>query len=165
MDSMVSIVIPTKNNGDIVEKCLRSIQNLDYPKDKIEVIIVDGNSTDNTVEIAKKYGCKVIFEDKGTISYARDIGVKHAKGEFIAFTDADCVVDRNWIKELMKHFDEDVAAVGGPNITPEDDTEFAKCIGIVLSFLSRCFYYCSRTSMLSFSQLHWASWSWEVLDS
>ncbi len=137
MDAMVSVVIPTKNNGDILEKCLRSIQNLDYPKDKIEIIIVDGYSTDNTVEIAKKYGCKVIFEDKGTISYARDIGVKHAEGEFIAFTDADCVVDRNWIKELIKHFDEDVAAVGGPNLTPEDDTDFAKCVGIVLSFLSK----------------------------
>ena len=138
MNATVSIVIPTKNNGDILEKCLSSIQNLDYPKDKLEVIIVDGCSTDNTVEIAKKYGCKVIFEDKGTISYARDIGVKHAKGEFIAFTDADCVVDRNWIKELIRHFDDEkVAAVGGPNITPEDDTEFAKCVGIVLSFLSK----------------------------
>jgi cellulose synthase/poly-beta-1,6-N-acetylglucosamine synthase-like glycosyltransferase len=138
MKDKVSIVIPTKNNGDIIEKCLKSIQNLDYPKDKLEVIIVDGYSTDNTVEIAKKYGCKIIFENKGTISYARDVGVKHAKGDFIAFTDADCVVDRNWIKELIKHFnDEKVAGVGGPNITPEDDTEFAKCVGLVLSLLSR----------------------------
>ena len=118
MNSTVSIVIPTKNNGDILEKCLRLIQTRQIQP--------------------KKYGCKVIFEDKGTISYARDIGVKHAKGEFIAFTDADCVVDRNWIKELIKHFDDEkIAAVGGPNITPEDDTEFAKCVGIVLSFLSK----------------------------
>ena len=41
----VSTIIPTKNNGDILEKCLSSIQNLDYPKDKYEVIIVDGHST------------------------------------------------------------------------------------------------------------------------
>ncbi|MFW6120331.1 MAG: glycosyltransferase [Petrotogales bacterium] len=133
----VSIVIPTKNNADILERCLKSIQNLDYPQDQLEVIIVDGNSTDGTVEIAKKYGCRVIFEDKGTISYARDIGVRNANGRFIAFTDADCAVGRNWIKELIKHFDGDVAAVGGPNITPKDDTDFAKCVGLVLSFLSK----------------------------
>ena len=60
MDKLVSIIIPTKNNGDILEKSLASIKNLDYPKDKIEVIIVDGHSTDDTVEIAKKYGCKVV---------------------------------------------------------------------------------------------------------
>ena len=48
----VSIIIPTKNNGDILEKCLVSIQNLDYPpKDKYEVIIVDGHSTDNMVVV------------------------------------------------------------------------------------------------------------------
>ena len=138
MPKTVSIIIPTKNNGDILEKCLASIQNLDYPKDEYEVIIVDGHSTDGTVEIVKKYGCKVVYEDKGRISYARDLGVKHAEGEFIAFTDADCVVDRNWLKELIRHFaDENVAAVGGPNITPEDDTEFARCVGEVLSFLSK----------------------------
>ena len=56
----VSIIIPTKNNGDILEKCLASIENLDYPKDGEEIIIVDGHSTDGTVEIAKKYEIKTI---------------------------------------------------------------------------------------------------------
>jgi len=134
----VSIIIPTKNNGDILERCLSSIKNLDYPEDEKEIIIVDGHSTDDTPEIAQKYGCRLIFEDKGVISYARDLGTKHARGEFIAFTDADCIVHKNWIKELMEQFnDEKIAAVGGPNITPENDTEFAKCVGDVLSFLSK----------------------------
>ena len=147
----VSIVIPTKNNGNIIARCLDSIINpfrksvdgkcfadLDYLKDKVEIIIVDGHSTDDTVEIAKKHGCKIVYEDIGTIGGARDLGVKESSGEFIAFTDADCVVDTNWIKNLLKHFsNEDVAAVGGPNDTPEDDTDFAKCAGTVLSFLSK----------------------------
>ena len=137
-NNKVSIIIPTKNNGDIIEKCLSSIENLDYPKGEYEVIIVDGHSTDDTVEIAKKYGCKVVYEDIATRSGACNIGVRNANGEFIAFTDADCVVDKNWLGNLTKHFNsEKIASVGGPNITPEDDTEFAKCVGEVLSFLSK----------------------------
>ena len=137
-DNKVSIIIPTKNNGDILEKCLSSIKNQDYPKDKYEVIIIDGHSTDDTVEIAKKYRCKIAYEDVGTRGGACNIGIKNAKGEFIAFTDGDCVVPKDWLRNLIKHFnDKNIASVGGPNITPEDDTEFAKCVGEVLSFLSK----------------------------
>jgi len=67
MTKEVSIIIPTKNNGDILEKCLASIQNLDYPKDRYEVIVVDGHSTDDTVEIAEKYGCKVVYKCVGAV--------------------------------------------------------------------------------------------------
>ena len=134
----VSIIIPTKNEDDVLGNCLNSIQNLDYPKDKIEVIIVDGHSQDNTVEIAKKYSCKVVFEDVGTRGGACNIGVRNSKERYIAFTDADCIVSKDWMKNLIKQFnDEKIVSVGGPNITPEDDTEFAKCVGVVLSFLSK----------------------------
>ncbi len=134
----VSIVIPTKNNADTLEKCLDSIRSLDYPEDELEIIVIDGYSVDGTVKIANKYGCRLFFENGNTISYARNIGQKKARGEFVAFTDADCIVDKNWIKELIKHFkDERIASVGGPNITPEDDTDFGRSIGIVLSLLSK----------------------------
>ena len=134
----VSIVIPVKNNADMLEKCLKSIRDLDFPMEDLEVIIVDGYSTDNSVEIAKKYSCKIIFEDRGTISYARDLGVKMSSGEFIAFTDADCIVDKNWIKELLKCFTEEkIAAVGGPNITPENESDFGKAVGEVFEFFSK----------------------------
>ncbi|MBE0517445.1 MAG: glycosyltransferase [Methanophagales archaeon] len=46
----VSIIIPTKNNGDIIEKCLSSIEGLEYPQEKYEVLIVDGHSTDETID-------------------------------------------------------------------------------------------------------------------
>ena len=77
MNKLISIIIPTKNNGDILEKCLASIKNLDYPKEELEVIIVDGHSTDETVKIAKKYSCKIVYENIGTIGGARNIGVEN----------------------------------------------------------------------------------------
>ncbi len=134
----VSIIIPTKNNADTLEKCLKSISNLDYPKEDLEVIIVDGHSKDGTVEIAKRYGCKVVYENIGTIGGARNIGVQNSTGYFIVFTDADCVVEKEWLKNLLKEFrDEKIASVGGPNITPEDDTEFGKYVGDVFEILSK----------------------------
>lgn len=104
----------------------------------METIIMYGHSTDRTVEIAERYGCGVMNGGRGTISCARDLDVRNADGEFIAFTDADCVIDRNWLRTLIKHFDdEESVSTGGPNITPEDDTEFVKCVGVVPSFLCR----------------------------
>jgi GT2 family glycosyltransferase len=134
----VSIIIPTKNNGDILEKCLQSIESLDYPKKDCEVIIVDGHSIDDTVKVATRYGYKVVYENVGTIGGARNIGVENSTGKYIVFTDADCVVQPDWLKEMMIHLKKaKVASVGGPNITPDDDTEFARFVGDVLSFLSR----------------------------
>jgi glycosyltransferase involved in cell wall biosynthesis len=134
---MISIVIPTKNNEEVLERCLTSLQNLDYPAKELEIIIVDGHSSDHTVAIAERYGCRVFFEQGGTISSARDLGVEKAHGEYIAFTDADCLVDRQWIRELIKNFNNHIASVGGPNLTPNEDSPFARRVGKVLTFLSR----------------------------
>jgi len=79
-----------------------------------------------------------VYENVGTRGGACNVGVRNAEGDFIMFTDADCVVPKSWLKNLIKHFNsEEIASVGGPNITPEDDTEFAKCVGEVLLFLSK----------------------------
>ena len=80
----ISIVIPTLNEG----KNLRTVLD-DIPKNVDEVIVVDGHSNDNTVEIAKKFGAKVIFDDLGKGSALRK-GMKTAKGEIIITMDADC---------------------------------------------------------------------------
>lgn len=80
----VSIVIPTLNEEQNLQKVLRSI-----PKDIYEVIIVDGHSKDKTVEIAKKFGAKVVFDDKGKGSALRK-GMKTAKGDIVIMMDADC---------------------------------------------------------------------------
>lgn len=134
----VSIIIPTKNNEDLLENCLSSVMDLDYPEDGKEVIIVDGHSTDGTVRIAEKYACKIVYEDLGNQAGAYNVGIRNAEGKYVVFTDADCIVPKDWLKNLIKNFnDENIASVGGPNLTPDDDTKLARCVGIVLGFLSK----------------------------
>lgn len=129
----VSIIIPTKNNIDTIRKCLMSIKELET-KYSHELIVVDGHSEDGTVEVAKKYGAKVIFETTGTRAGACNIGIKASKGKFIFFTDSDCVVPKDWISELMPFFkDKKLGAVGGPNLTPKDDTPLAREAGAVIA--------------------------------
>lgn len=126
----VTIIIPTKNNGATIVKCLESLTKLDYPN--YEIIVVDGHSTDGTDKIALKYGCTVIYEDIGTRAGAINVGLRVAKGDIVAFTDADCVVDRHWLDELVKcYYDDSVAGVGGPNYLIGTDV-FSK----ILRFLS-----------------------------
>src|SRR6187549_1214219 len=101
----VSIIIPAKNEERLLRGCIRSLHQLDYPKDKIEIIIVDGLSTDNTARVAIEMGAKVISNVKQTVSPGRNIGFENAKGDLIAFTDADCIVDKNWLASSVKYFE------------------------------------------------------------
>ncbi|MDO8870312.1 MAG: glycosyltransferase [Methanobacteriaceae archaeon] len=138
---LVSIIIPMKNEEIIVKRCLNSIKTINYPHNKIEIVIVNDGSTDRTKNIVldQKHDLNIVYlETQGLgVSKARDLGLKKSSGNFTVFTDADCVVHPDWIIELLKPFQENVAAVGGPNLTPKDDTHFAKCVGSVLSFLSK----------------------------
>jgi glycosyltransferase involved in cell wall biosynthesis len=109
----VSIVIPTKNCEKTIEGLLKSIKKLNYKN--YEVIVVD-SSNDKTAEIVKKFKVRlftICFSKKRTANKQRNIGTKKAKGEIIAFTDGDCKVHRNWLKELVKGFDGDIGIVGG----------------------------------------------------
>ncbi|MFN3966201.1 MAG: glycosyltransferase [Endomicrobiia bacterium] len=133
---MISIIIPVRNGEKTIEKCISSIFNLDYSD--YELIVVNDGSTDRTEEIInnvitqfieKKNKFKLIKTEGVGPSEARNIAIREAKGEFIAFTDADCIVDKNWLNELLKGFSSnDVVGVGGSQLTPEDDTDFSKKI-------------------------------------
>ena len=133
-EPMVSIIIPVRNEAGLLKNCLESISNLDYPKDRIEVIIADGMSTDDTVNTAKQLGARVVLNEKKTVSPGRNIAFKLAKGEIIAFTDADCIVDKGWIINSLKYFKDDkVACAGGPNLTPSGEGDFGKAVGFVFN--------------------------------
>lgn len=110
----VSIVMPAFNEEKYIETSLKSIKNLDYPKNLIEIIVVDNGSTDNTVEIAKKYADKVLIHPYVKVGAVRNYGVKSAMGDVIAFIDSDCLPAENWLKDSLDYMKNNSCdAVGG----------------------------------------------------
>lgn len=110
----VTVVVPVRNGEETIESLLESLNNLNYESDKVEVIVVDGNSTDKTREIVKNYPVKLFIENKKGLNVARNIGIKKSKGEIVAFTDSDCIVPPNWITKIVENFkDPQVSCVGG----------------------------------------------------
>jgi cellulose synthase/poly-beta-1,6-N-acetylglucosamine synthase-like glycosyltransferase len=129
----ISIIIPAKNEERLIHSCITSLKQLDYPHENYEIIIVDGLSADRTADVARALGARVISNARQTVSPGRNIGFENAKGDLIAFTDADCIVDKYWLSNCVKYFEKDsqVACVGGPNLTPADESNFGKAVGFV----------------------------------
>ena len=116
----VSFCIPTLNNEDTLEKCLSSIANQDYPS--VEIIVVDGNSKDKTIEIAKRYTNKIFF-DSGLLGSARQTGVENATGEIVALFDSDIIIPhKDWLRKAVEcfNYDDRISTVWPENIAPPD---------------------------------------------
>jgi len=135
-ESSVTILVTVKNSENTIEKCVKSLLKLNYPKYKI--YITDAYSTDGTFEILKKlkkkYPKKIKLEQiKGGIAKAHNYMIKKVNTEFIAMTDADCVVDKDWLKNLMSAFtSNDIIASTGFCSTPKSVKGFQKLIGMEL---------------------------------
>ena len=131
----ISVVIPARNAEGIIGECLESLKGLDYPKDRMEIIVADGLSADRTREISESHGARVIRNQKIRVVSARNVGFEAAQGELIALSDADCVMEKNWLKNCVKYFqDETVAGVGGPNLVPRGESSFGKAVGLIFDY-------------------------------
>lgn len=113
-----SIIIPTYNRKSLLEKCLQSISNLDFPKNDYEVIVIDDGSTDGTREFLSnlnRENWRFFLRDHGGPAKARNYGVKNASGLYIAFTDDDCLVPKDWLLKLKEGLEKwpKACAVGG----------------------------------------------------
>lgn len=106
----ISVVIPAYNEEEYLPACLTSLRKQTF-KD-FEIIVVDNNSTDKTVQIAKSFGVKVVKEKNQGLIATRERGFKEAKGEFIARTDADTIVSPDWLEIIYKTFKSHPSVVG-----------------------------------------------------
>jgi glycosyltransferase involved in cell wall biosynthesis len=110
----VSVIVPVYNGASTIEACLGSLLQQNYPANSYEIIIIENGSTDNTTELVEKYPVRLFHNDTRGPAPARNLGVDKSKAEIVAFTDADCIADPNWIHELVKHYNNpDVGGVGG----------------------------------------------------
>ena len=101
---MISVIVPTFNEEEGVEACLKSLCDQTLPRDQYEIIVVDGNSKDKTREIAEKYADKVFIQTSKKVGGARNDGAMAAKYDILATTDADCFLPRDWLEKILADF-------------------------------------------------------------
>lgn len=136
----VSVIIPCRNEEKYISKCLDSIIANDYPKDRIEIFVIDGMSTDGTNSVVenyvKKYNfIKLLKNPKKTASSAMNIGIKNSRGDIIIRMDAHNIYKEDYISKCVNYLDQLKADnVGGIWITlPGENSSIAKAISLVLS--------------------------------
>jgi glycosyltransferase involved in cell wall biosynthesis len=118
-----SIIIPARNEEATIGRCLDSIAFLEWDRSDYEVIVVDNGSHDLTAVIAHGKDARVVVRPGLTISALRNCGAHIAQGETLVFLDADCTVEKNWLRKAAKYIPQnDVVCFGSPPIVTEDAT-------------------------------------------
>ena len=125
MEPRVSIIIPVKNVERTLNIMFEALLAVNYPKDKMELILADGGSADQTISIIKDWQKKYSFikltevRNSRSPGEARNQALKLVTGEYVLFTDGDCAVEKDWIHHLLEPFASDpkIGAVGGEILT------------------------------------------------
>lgn len=114
----LTVVVPARNAEGVLIECLESVRRAA----PCEIVVVDGNSTDATVEIARRYGATVLSDEGRGLPAARTLGVEHAKTQMVALVDADVVLRDGALRDLLREYRDGgylalqagLSSVGGP---------------------------------------------------
>jgi cellulose synthase/poly-beta-1,6-N-acetylglucosamine synthase-like glycosyltransferase len=109
------VIVPAYNAAHTLEACIRSLLALDYPSDRLEIIAVDNGSRDQTGAILARYRDRILVthEARRGAAAARNAGLRRASNAVVAFTDADCVADRAWLRTLVRALDDPQVGIAG----------------------------------------------------
>lgn len=148
---LVTIIVSVYNKLDTVGQCISSLLAVDYPNYEIQV--VEGYSTDGSYEVLKRFEDNIhILRLRGNYAEALNRALREVRSPLVALTDADCTVDKNWLRELVHGFDEedDVVAVAGYVGTGKGLSLLPTLIGIECQERYRYFpKYLSRSSTMN----------------
>ena len=123
----ISVLVCTHNGARTLPECLDGLERLTYPD--YEVIVVSDGSTDESVNIVRGHGFKLIRSDHVGLAEARNAGLRAATGDVIAYIDDDARPDPHWLAYLADSFrDGQWAAIGGPNLAPRGDGWMAESV-------------------------------------
>jgi len=141
-EPFVSVIIPTLNEEKYIGKCLESFANQTYPKDKFEVLVIDGMSTDNTINIAKSFVGKInlrILENRRVKHvFALNEGIRQAKGDFFVVVGGHSFVNENFLEKNVETFvkirenEPNLVAVGG-HVEVVYENSFARLIALLFN--------------------------------
>jgi cellulose synthase/poly-beta-1,6-N-acetylglucosamine synthase-like glycosyltransferase len=125
----ISIIVASRNNEETIDECLKSIFDQDYPQENIEVIVIDGCSTDKTVSKAKNFPTKV-FSVPLNAAAAYNYAMNIVNFDILGFVDADAKLEPQWLKKLVCHLeDPKIAGVSGTIETWNSENPWARVIG------------------------------------
>jgi len=132
LDVSVSVVIPVYNGAATIEGCLNALraQSLREP---YEIIVVDDGSTDDTAELVRRSGIRLLQQQNAGAPAARNRGIAEARGEWVAFTDSDCVPSRTWLARLLAAARRTPDALGaaGRTVGHESQTPAARFVDLM----------------------------------
>lgn len=125
----ICVIVPIRNVYPEFKSCLESLSDLNY--NNFDIIVVNDNEVSEfkiDLDIQDKNKIKILYSSGKGPSYARNLAAKSTDADFLAFTDSDCIVDKNWLIELFRGFEEKPYAVacGGIQKSPTDATSFEK---------------------------------------
>ncbi len=110
MPAEVSVIVPVYNAEKTICQCMDALTHQSWPRKLYEIIVVDDGSEDKTASLLKNYPAKYLYQDNSGPAAARNNGADEAVGNIILFTDSDCVPDKEWIRQMVKPF-EDAAII------------------------------------------------------
>jgi glycosyltransferase involved in cell wall biosynthesis len=137
----ISVIVCAKNEEKYIKKCLECLKKQTI---KPEIIVVDGHSKDKTYNIAKKYANKVVKDNKKGIADARNVGWKTAKGDIVAYCDADTLPPKDWIEKALNLIDDNIC-ISGPLYPYDGDTLMKVFFKIWTNFATRFFGFFGLT--------------------
>lgn len=149
---LVSVIIPTYNSEGTLDLCLQSIINQSYKK--IEIVVVDGGSVDDTLKISQKYGVKVVRTEKPSRTLQRNVGLVNASGKILLNVDSDEVLPCKLIQECVSRIlHRRCEAIFVPTI----DTGFSylgksRCLGNYINIMLRKEAYVPNSALRCFTR-------------
>jgi glycosyltransferase involved in cell wall biosynthesis len=141
----VSVIVPVRDGESTIADCLDAILATDYPEDRREILAVDNGSTDGTATLIQSRPVRYLREERRGVSNTRNRGIAESRGEILDFVDADCIVEPQWLTELVRPFeDPEVGSVAGDDLARDLELSLSELIeaaggrpGIFRRFIAR----------------------------